>query len=45
MSSLANLTPDIGADSVVYPTGNANENGTEAMKGNADRYIQLQSDC
>jgi hypothetical protein len=32
------------ADSVVYPTGNANENGTDGTKGKADRKIHLRSD-
>jgi hypothetical protein len=29
---------------VVYPTGNANENGTDGTKGHTDLTIQLQSD-
>jgi hypothetical protein len=32
------------AHSVVYPTGNANENGTDGTKGNANRTIQRQAD-
>jgi hypothetical protein len=45
MSSLANLTPDIGhvRRFILQEIANENETG-EGMKGNGDRTILLQSD-